>query len=232
MTTAPQPPEAHRAPPTILITANLLPEEIIEARRGRKVRRIVVAALAAFTVIVAAWYGLATLQTANAQAELYSSQAQVRDLTRQQNDFAEVVAARAGSDAIRAQLAGALAGDLSWSRLLIDLQKVAPAGVQVTAVSGTVTPLAPGAPVSSASPAPAALPAAAPPIGTLTVTGVGINKLVVAAYVDALGMVKGLSNPYLGSATIQEGKLRFIVRLDITPAALGGRYTMPSGNPS
>ena len=247
MTLTLQPPEADRAPPTILIRANLLPEEITEARRGGKVRRIVLAALAVFTATLAAWYGLALIQTANAQADLNDSQDQVQRLTKQQNGFADVIAAKNGSDAIRTQLAAALAGDLAWSRLLTDLQKVAPAGVQLTAVTGSATPAVPVAPVDpagSASPDPAAAAAAAAaaataaaaaaaaPVGTLSLTGLGPNKLVVAAYVDALGTVKGLSNAYLGSATVQDGKLQFIVRLDITSAALDGRYALPSGSPS
>jgi hypothetical protein len=55
----------------------------------------------------------------------------------------------------------------------------------------------------------------------------------VAAYVDALGKIKGLGNPLLGDMTRQEGLLRFTVRLDLTSAGLGGsRYSSGGGTGS
>ena len=61
-------------------------------------------------------------------------------------------------------------------------------------------------------------------VGTLTVTGTGTSKAVIAAYVDALAKLSRVANPLLGEVTLQETGWQYSIRLDITKSALGGRY--------
>ena len=52
----------------------------------------------------------------------------------------------------------------------------------------------------------------------------------MAAYVDALGRIPGLANPYLDSATDQGGRtVQFTLRVDLVKAALGSRFASKSG---
>jgi Tfp pilus assembly protein PilN len=219
---------AGRAPRIPPIAANLLPVEIIETRRIRKVRGIVVSALVVFALLLGGWFGQARYQTAEARQSLRTAESDVQRLTRQQQAFATVVAVQAESQAIRSDLAVLLANDLRWARLLSSLRKAAPADVQINGAFGS---LVSGATSSGGGSAAPQLPSASgeAPIGTLTVTGSGATKMAVAAYVDALGNLPGLANPLLGDATLQEGAVQFTVRLDITRAALGGRYTSKGG---
>ena len=71
-------------------------------------------------------------------------------------------------------------------------------------------------------------------IGTVTLTGKAANKAAVAAYVDALGGVAGVTNPFPSDVSQDTEGLAFTIRLDITKAALGGRFTSaaPSASPS
>ncbi len=218
---------APRVPPT---AANLLPVEIIESRRLRKVRRIVLSALVAFALLLGAWFGQARYQTSEARQSLSVAQSDVQRLTRQQQAFATVVAVQAESQAIRKQLAVLLANDLRWARLFSSLRKAAPADVRITAAYGSLASGATGA-ASGGGAAVPQLPGASGEklIGTFTVTGSGATKPAVAAYVDALETVPGLANPLLGDANEQDGAVQFTVQLDITNAALGGRYTPKSG---
>jgi hypothetical protein len=62
-------------------------------------------------------------------------------------------------------------------------------------------------------------------IGTLTVTGTAPDKAAIAEYVDALATAAGLGNPIVGDTNLQDGQQRFTLRLDLTSAALGGRFT-------
>jgi Tfp pilus assembly protein PilN len=248
MATTLRPPEraasAERAPRPLLIAANLLPVEIVESRRGRKVKRIVLCALVGFVALLAAWYALASYQTSTARSSLRGVQDDAQRLVAQQHAFDEVVGIQAESRAISTALSFLLADDLQWSRLLSSLQKAAPKDVPLTSVSGalrssttttttTTTTTSSGASGSGSSAAAAQLPGTSgeESIGTLTITGSGNSKATVAAYVDALGKVPGLGNPLLGDATLQNGALQFTVRVDITASALGGRYTA-SGNRS
>jgi Tfp pilus assembly protein PilN len=213
------------------ITANLLPVEIIEARRGRALRMHVLRGVGAVLVLVIAWYGLASYQTSAARDSLASAEAQSQRLLRQQRAFAELATTQAQSRAISAQLRTLLASDLQWSRLLDAVQAAAPKGVQITGVSGA---LAAGAKGGRTSAKATQLPSTSGDrtIGTLTVTGSASSKPAVAACVDALAKVEGLANPLLGSASLQNKAVQFTVRLDITSAALGGRYSAKRNNGS
>jgi len=238
--TSPDPAAAAESPLRILrIAANLLPVEVVETRRSRKVRRIVLAALVVFVVALAGWYGSASHQTSAARSDLTKVEDDVQRLLRQQNAFTEVVATQAESLAVTTQLSALLADDLQWSRLLRSLQAAAPTDVRVTAVSGTLTPraadgAAAGAGATAGGQAESQLPSTSgeKSIGALVVTGSGASQVTVAAFVDALGKVSGVGNPLFSGANLQDGALNFSVRLDITASALSGRYTAKSGTGS
>jgi Tfp pilus assembly protein PilN len=226
MTATLMPPESMASTPRaqrmLPIAANLLPMEIVDWRRTRQVRRIVLSALVAVVVLLASWYGLARYQTSTAGNGLNGVERHVENLQKQQGAFADVIGVQTESRAIHAQLSSLLAGDLEWSRLLSALQAAAPRTVHLSGVTGQLLSATTGGGSVAAQ-----LPdgAGRKSIGTLTVTGTGSDKPAVAAYVDALAKVPGLGSPLLGGATMQDGALQFTVRLDITDAALGGRYT-------
>src|SRR4051812_43863551 len=101
MTTTLMPPETpastERSLRILSIAANLLPVEIVDSRTGRKIRRAVLAALAAFLVVIAGWYALATTQTVVAAANLYNAEDDVKHLQQQQRAFSDVVTVQAQS---------------------------------------------------------------------------------------------------------------------------------------
>jgi Tfp pilus assembly protein PilN len=202
------------------ICAELLPVEIIEARRTRRIRRVVVVAVAGFAAILAVWYGLAVIETSAATDDLGRAQDNVQALTRQQRNYTELVTVQAESERIGAQLRELLADDLQWSKLLSSLQAAAPKGVTITGITAALN--TDGAAPQAGTGLPSTTTSKS--IGALTTNGVGTDKTVIAAYVDALGKVSGVGNPLLGDVTQQEKGLVFSVQLDITAAALGGRY--------
>jgi hypothetical protein len=220
---------AERAPRMLAIAVNLLPPEIVGSRHGRKARRWVLSAVAAFTVLLGAWYGAASYQTSLARGELSSAQSDVERLSRQQRPFGELIGAQNESRAISAQLSALLAGDLQWSQLLSAAQAATPQGVHITEASGALTP-ANGAGGSGAASQGLPGTSAAKLIGTLTITGTSTGKPAVAAYLDALAKAPGLANPFLVRAATENGVFTFVARLDITGSALGGRFTATTGN--
>jgi Tfp pilus assembly protein PilN len=203
------------------IAANLLPLEIRDSRHTRKVRRLVITVLVGFLVLITAWYGMARYETSLAKDDLTRVEDSTRGLNRQQNAFSDLAQTRAESNAISQQLTVLLADDLRWSTLLVSLRSAAPARVEVDAVTGALNP---------ANTATADTPTDT--IGSITLTGTAPSKAAVAAYVDALGKVSGLANPFPTSANEEEREVSFTVTLDITRAALGGRYTPASASPS
>lgn len=216
------------------IAADLLPEEIVAARRVRRNRSIAISTLVVVVVGLGAWYGVARYQTARAERTLARAQSQVQRLQGQQGAFAEVINAQNQSQAIRGQLASLLAEDLPWSPVLAELRDAAPKGVQVVAVSGTLTVASGEGGTRAAGGGTGASSRASggrgeQPVGTLTVSGAAESRTGVAAYVDALAGLPGLGNPLLADMVTQDGELHFTVRVEITRAALGGRYTTRAG---
>ncbi|HYN95420.1 MAG TPA: PilN domain-containing protein [Pilimelia sp.] len=236
---SPEATTAAPAPPAPTITANLLPPEIIDARKGRKVRFTVLAAVGGVFLLLAGWFGVALYRTSTAEDRLASTQVEEQNLNNEEKRYGELVRAQQQSGAIEVQLSTLLAGDVRWSALLSAAQSAAPAGVRVTGVTGTLadSTLAGGRggnPAGNSGGDTGAGQVRLPNtsgkelIGQLTITGTGTDKARVAAYVDALGRVERIANPMLGDATAVSGGVQFTVRVDITKDALSGRYALPS----
>jgi hypothetical protein len=211
--------QALRIPP---IAVNLLPAEIVDARRTRRTRRIVIMALVVFVFALGDWYGLVAYGTATARGHLRAAQDDVRRIERQQQAYSKVVSTQTESKTIDTQLTTLLAEDLRWAKLLSVLRGAAPKGIALTAVSASLASTNGTAGGAQSVQLPSTTTARS--IGTLTLSGTGPSKAVVASYVDILGTLPGLANPILGDATVQDGVLAFTVRLDVTDTALGGRY--------
>lgn len=212
----------------VSIAVDLLPPEVVAARRTRKVRRLVLTSLGVFVVLLLAWFGLAKYQTSTARDELTAAEDNVQSMLKQQREYDGLVKIQDESRAIKAQLSTLFADDLQWATLTSAVQDIAPSGVRLNRVSGVLNE---GPAAEANDPNTPRLPNTSGQrlIGQLTISGVGSSKRLVAAYVDALVRVKGLANPLLSDASQQEAGLQFTVQVDITQAALGGRYSTPKG---
>ncbi|MFC4058207.1 hypothetical protein ACFOWE_07875 [Planomonospora corallina] len=209
------------------VAADLLPPEIVAARRDRRVRSIVLSVLLVFVLLMAGWYGSVRYQTMRMEEDAAAAQADVQILTRQQQEFAELVTTRAQAESIDTQLSVLLADDTHWAGLLASVRRAAPDGVGVASISAKINERAAG---GDASADPSRLNTSGEKIaGELSITGTGDGKQSVARYVDALGGVDGLGNALLTDAREQESGVEFAVRVDITDAAFGGRYTTEPG---
>jgi Tfp pilus assembly protein PilV len=209
----------------VSVFANLLPDEIVGARYGRKVRRVIVAALIALVLLIIALTVMAKMQTSSAQSALSTTEGQGTTLLHQQSQYTPVVAAQAKSVAIEKQLNALMSGDVDWPKLLTSVSSAAPAGVTVTNLTGNVS-------TTSASAAGGANVLSTPSesIGTLSLAGVGPDGNAIATYLDALSKVPGIAVPYPAGVTAADGGgYSFTATLIITVAAKGGRYSQANG---
>jgi type IV pilus assembly protein PilN len=228
MTSTLTPPGATEGRPrSQLVVADLLPREIVQARLARKIRRAVLSGLAAVTVLLVAWCAVAVVQTHRAQDDLAAARDQAAALRAKQSQYAEVVTVQAQSAAIDAQLESLMARDLQWTTVLATVRQLQPQGVALTAVTGTLPTGLDTAGDTSIVKLPNTT--GEQTIGTLTVSGTGASKALIASYVDALAKVSGLGNPVVSGVTFAEGTLQFTAQLDITESMLGGRYTASGG---
>jgi Tfp pilus assembly protein PilN len=185
-------------------------------------RRAALSVLGGFTVVLLAWCAVALYQTSAARDSLDAAQADVQRLTGQQADYADLVSAQGESRAISAQLNVLFADDLKWPQLLAEIRRAVPTGVEVSGVVGGRAVATGAKPANHAE-----LPrtSAMRVVGSLTITGTARNNAAAAAYLDALAKADGLASPLLSSVTAQDAGLLFTVQVDITEAAVGGRYT-------
>jgi hypothetical protein len=213
---------ARRVPPIPPVAANLLPDEVVHARRTRAVRRAVIFAMVPVLAVLAGAYGLATVRISLAERDLARAEKDTTFLQGQEQSYSEVTRTRAKSAQIVRQLHTLFADDIAFAKLFRPLQDVAPDGIKLTDLSASKTtgkggtyqlPGAPGVQV----------------VGRLTVAGSAPSKAVVASYVDALLKVHGVANPLLTNIATTDNGVQFSVQADITAAAVGGRYTVESG---
>ncbi|WP_433050265.1 hypothetical protein [Dactylosporangium sp. CS-033363] len=206
------------------IAADLMPLEITGTRHVRRVRRGVITAAVLVVALVAGWYGYAVHEHSKAEDDRQAILDTSQDLTRQKHkQYDELTRIQSESGQIDQRLQQVLAYDLSWSTMLASLRETAAA--KNVKLSGITAALSQEALTAKAE---------GEIIGTVTLTGKAPSKDAVAAYVDALVGVAGVANPFPTDATQENDGVSFTIRVDITKAALGGRFTSaaPSASPS
>lgn len=206
-------PLSHRIPS---LAANLLPVEVMQARRSRRVRRTVLVLLAVFVALLAGWYGFARVQTELARGELADAKAHTERLTRQQDAYDELQQVQRETATIERQLAQLMTNDMSYPTLVRALRQAAPGGLVLTGITVTLDASRVGG---------TAAKSAGTPVAFVSIVGVGTSKPQVATYVDALGKVTGVADPYITSVSASQNGLDFNVQIKVTEALLGGRFT-------
>jgi hypothetical protein len=205
------------------ISASLLPEETIAKRRARRARLWVAAVVLVVAGLCGAWFTVAAQQTQAAEEELEVAAATVRTLQADQRKYYGSVQVKNQITTLTGQLEALMKNDLDWAALLNTLRTTGTGSrIQVEGVNGRLN----GADGGEASPA-GALPSTntATSIGSLVVTGSAPDKKAVAGYVDALAKQTVVANPYVTSVATDEDGVTFSLTVDITQAALCGRFT-------
>ena len=213
----------------MLPRVNLLPPEIEEARRFRKVQAgLGVGVLAALGVV-----GVLTLMANSAvndaRGDLDTAAARETQLKAQQAEYAEVPLVYAQVEAAQAQLAQAMGKEVRWSYFLNDVSLRIPGKVWLTEMTVVQD-------VDGATAATVAAPGTylSPGIGTVTFQGIGSKHNDVAAWLDALAKQKGLNQPYFTSSKQEaigsEPVIKFSSQATITEEALSKRYVEKAGS--
>lgn len=213
---------------------NLLPPEIGERRRLKKVQTGLGAGVAAAAVVVGALTLLAMAQVNSAQEDLEAKKARGAQLQSQQAQYAEVPLVFAQVEAASAQLGQAMGKEVRWSYFLNDLSLNVPGKVWLTSM--TVTQDVDGAVVAAtANPTvPGGGTYLTPGLGTVTFQGKGYAHNDVAAWLNALTRQNGLTQPYFTSSAQEEigskSAVGFTSQATITEDALSGRFTEKAGS--
>ena len=219
--------ELWRTMPGWGITANLLPPEIVAARRARVLRKVVIFVLAGVLVLGAAGYFLAYKQKQDASSELTAAQDRTAELHLQQQKYDEVVQIGDEVAEVRSKIGTLFGTDVNFPKLLNELVAKAPRGGQITqlAVALQGGPTVSGQSTTSSQPPVALDPSGQMPAGSVTITGTAGSMSDVAAYVNALAGVPGVIYVYPTSQqTDDTGVLTYALALTLTDQVYSHKY--------
>lgn len=213
---------------------NLLPPEVLEVRRFRRVQYGFGGAVLAAVGVVALLLFLGLASVSSAQQRVDKAQDEQSQLQTRLAKLAGVRQAYAQVAAGEAQVRSALAGEVQWSHYLNDISLTIPKNVWLTNLSVTLTGSGAGGTAAVPSTAAGGNPIAAPGIGTLTAAGTAFSHNDVAAWLESLAREKGYADPYFTNSTVASTGPRqtvnFSSTVTITPAALSHRYDrLPGG---
>lgn len=206
---------------------NLLPPEIAEGQKLRKVQLGLGAVVAVAICGVAGMYVQASHSVSSAETALTTAQTRAADLDGQIRRFDGITKVMNDAAAAKAQVALAMSDEVRYSWLLKDLSLSIPGNVWVKSLTVGPKTAAPGT-------GPAAAATTTPAVATLTVTGYGLVHDDVALWLESLAgqrNAKGqktYDNTYFSNSTEavvnDHPVVTFTSSADITMTALSRRY--------
>lgn len=200
---------------------NLLPPEIGEAARFRRVQLALGGGVLAAVGVVALLFVGASSSLSEANTELEASTATGSQLQGETAKYADVTAVYAQAAAAEAMLTQAMGEEVRYSQFLNDLSLTVPDNIWIKNIAFNQAAVPP------------ALGSTEPGIGTVTFSGVAFKHDDVAVWLESLAKQKGYANPYFSNSTealIGTRKtVSFSSTATLTSDALSKRYTAPAG---
>jgi len=194
---------------------NLLPPEIRERQRTRRVTLAVLSGGAIALLLIVFFYLLQARQLANVNDQIDAQRRFNEGLNAQIADLHRFQDLQNQATAKKDLLSTVFANEVSFSGALLDLSRVLPPDAYLTSFTITITPPAPSTPGETPSGI----------IGTIAFTGQGLDPDTVATLLTRLDGVKGWVNPFVtavskpGPSTVTT----FTGTVDLTTDALTPR---------
>ncbi|MDT4944340.1 MAG: hypothetical protein QOH14_1073 [Pseudonocardiales bacterium] len=222
--TSPSSKEVWNSMPGWGIVANLLPPEIIAARRIRVLRKRIVTALITVVVLCVAGYAYAFWQAHTATSALSSEKAQTSQLEREKGKYAEVVKVQGSIASVQKQISSLLGNDVDFAKLLASVVSQAPTGVAVSQLSVTINANTSIAAAGVAVGGGVLDTSGRKHIGSILLTGQASSVGQVADFVDRLSAVPGLVGVLPTSQQANGKAVQFALQLIPTDQVLSHRY--------
>lgn len=222
-----QPRELWSTMPGWGIVANLIPPEVLQARRVRAVRRLVALALCLLVLVASLGYGYAFYRSHQAAQALAAEQSQTSALLIEQNRYSGVTEMQGSVAQVRSQLATLMASDVDSAALVGSILKQLPAGSSVSQLAVTITgaTASPTTVTTNNNSAGAALDTSGQPhIGAVTISGQAAKVADVATFVNRLAALPGVVSPYPTANTANDTGTQFTVQFAVNDSLLSHRY--------
>jgi Tfp pilus assembly protein PilN len=211
---------------------NLLPPEIEEQRRFKRVQAGLGGGVVAAVGVVAVLLLAANAQVGDAQDKVDAEQARQTSLQTEIAKYSDVPEVYAAVEAGEAELSLAMAKEIRWSYFLNDLSLSTPNKVWLTQMTATENVDAAATGAAPVAGAPTGYGTAG--IGTVVFQGKGYTHNDVAAWLKSLNGRPGLADPYFTRSVREligsEDSVTFDSQVAITEDLLSGRYTDKAGS--
>jgi cytoskeletal protein RodZ len=201
----------------LTIRADLLPPEIRDGRRARRTRTLIAILLVATLAVLGTWYWQA-LVAKQAADDAYNETFQTLTKARadqKTDELKALIEYQEDGETLDRELTAILTNDLSWTNMINVIRDRAEDTDPNMSISDISASLAPAVSTEASD----------GQVGTLTVTGIADNKRVVADYVNELGDLEDLVNPFVTSVTKDDDGFSFTLSITITDKALCGRFS-------
>ena len=194
---------------------NLLPREILQARRLVALKRLLGAAVGVIVLVCIGGTVWAAASASAAQHDLDDVQSAGSNLRTEQARYAAVPKLLNLIQAADAARERAMSQDVLWYGFMSDLAVTTPKGITLS-----------GLQVSLDKPTVNTDPLVPTGLGTVTFTGTAQHVPDVAAWLDAVSRIHGVDGSSLQSVTRDDGdgSLKFTTSVTVTSKALTHRY--------
>jgi Tfp pilus assembly protein PilN len=221
-----QPRELWSTMPGWGIVANLIPPELLQARRARALRKMVTAVLCLLLVLAGAGTGYAMYRSHQASQSLAAEQSRTSQLIIEKNRYSDVTEIQGNVTQVKGQLAMLMGMDVDAAAMIDSLLGQLPAGASVTQLALTLA--APTPTAANNNGASALDTSGQSHIGTITISGEALTVNDVALFVNRLSALKGLVTPYPTANTVNDTGVQFTVQLAVNDSVLSHRYDASS----
>jgi Tfp pilus assembly protein PilN len=193
---------------------NLLPPELRERQRIRRLTSLAVLGGVVVLAVVGAFYFLQTQRLSEVEGDLADQQTRNAELQGQIADLQQFSDLQARLAARQQLLSSLFLNEVSWSAALLDVSRVIPDSSYLTNLTGQITALTGGeTPEGEAD---------TTLIGTMSFDGVARETETIATWLTRLEQIQGWVNPWVTSAQEDAAFSRiytFSSGLDLTVSA-------------
>lgn len=207
----------------VLPRVNLLPPEVHEARKLRKLQLTLVSGVAVVAALLGAAYFSQVQAAHSAQTDLTKVTAAAANLQAQKASYSAVPTTISAIDNAAAARQSAMGQDVEWYRYLNDLSYITPKNAWLSQLSVAFAN-------GSSSPS-SALSSAG--IATITVNGYALQHTDVASWLDAVAKEHGWNNAYFSNSQVtvinNTTAVKFTSSINVTAAALSHRFDRKAG---
>jgi Tfp pilus assembly protein PilN len=197
---------------------NLLPPEIVEAQRWRRLTGLVLAAGAVVVALIFVFYLMQVGTLGGVRDEIEAQEATNARLRQQIGELQQFEDLQIRAQAKQELLAAAFAGETSFSGLLMDMSRVIPSDAALSSLAVTVAP--PTAEVAEEAPTATGF------VGTITTAGEAQGFDTLSTWLTRLEQIEGWVNPWMTTISRRDetGTIyTFSSGVDLTPDVLTAR---------